>query len=309
MSALVIIRTPFQAWLVEKVLEKENIDTFDVLYFTENDSTEDRYYYNKLFLKSKKSEYLFVPSKKFSILTTILFKIKSRLWYKESAYDILVFASIENLFISPLVRKYSKSKLITFDDGTANINTKSIYHLESRNKRFLAYQYLLNALPLKYLKKRINKHYTLYKGYENIVDVGRLFYLDGWIESLSRDKNEIKVYFLGAPFEEVMNGQQISRLEKYVNELKVDVYVAHPRERNLLKIGVDILDKKGRIAEEAIIADAQDASIVLVGTFSTVMLNIGALCESTIVLLPKESLQTPKLFELSRKAGYTPVLI
>jgi len=309
MNALVIVRTPFQAWLVEKVLEKENIDVFDILYFTQNDSTEDKYYYNKLSSKSRKSDYIFVRPQRFDILSSFMFRVKSRLWYGMSVYDTVICASIDALFISSLVRAYSKSKLITLDDGTANININSCYFLESNSKKVLIYRYLFNALPLKDLKLRIDKHYTLYKGQKNIVNSERLVYLDGWTNNISRDKSKSKVYFLGAPFETVMSKEQIDRFEKYVSELKVDTYVAHPRERKLLEIGAKLLDKKGRIAEEAIIADAQDASITLVGIFSTVMLNIGDICESRIVLLPKDSLQTPELFELSKKAGCTPILI
>lgn len=309
MTALVIIRTPFQAWLVEKVLETEKINTFDILYFTQNDSAEDKYYYNKLSAKSIKSEYFFVCSQRFSIFSDVLFKIKSKSWYREKNYDILFCASIDALFISSLVRAFPSSKLITFDDGTGNINTNSCYYLQSNSKRLIVYRFLMKSLSLEKLKTRISKHYSLYKGYENIVNQDRLIYLDGWVEKASRDRSKSKVYFLGSPFEEDLNQEQIYRLEEYAKSIKIDAYIAHPRERNILDVGAEILNKNGRIAEEAIIADAKDASIVLVGTFSTVMLNIGTLCKSRIVLLPQECLRTPELFELSKKAGCTPILI
>lgn len=309
MRALVIIRTPFQAWLVEKVLEKECIKIFDVLYFTQNNSKEDGFYYEKLSLKARNSEYIFVPSQRFSILSAIMFKIKSRAWYKSSNYNQLLFASIDAFFINSLANAYPNAQLITFDDGTANINPNSIYHVESNNLRIFLYRYFMKALPLIQLKQKISRHYTLYRDRENIVESNRLRYIEGWTEKLSRNINESKIYFLGAPFEEVMNLQEIDRLEKYARALEVDAYVAHPREKNLLNLGAKLLDKRGRIAEEAIILDAKDASIVLVGLFSTVMLNIGPLCKECIVLLPKDAPKTPELFELSKKAGCTPILI
>lgn len=309
MTALVIIRTPFQAWLVEKVLEKEEIDTFDILYFTQNDSAEDKYYYNKLSVKSIKSEYCFVYPQRFSIFSDILLKIKSKSWYREKSYDVLFCASIDALFISSLVRAFPSSKLITFDDGTGNINTNSCYHLENNSKRLVIYRFFMKSLSLEKIKIRITKHYSLYKGYENIVNKDRLIYLNGWVEKSTRDRNNIRVYFLGSPFEEDLNKEQIGRLEEYAKSIKIDAYIIHPRERNILDVGAEVLNKNGRIAEEAIIYDAQNASIVLVGTFSTVMLNIGPLCKECIILLPRDSIQTPELFELSKKAGCTPVLI
>lgn len=309
MSTLIIIRTPFQAWLVEKVLEREHIEVFDVLYFTQNNSKEDSFYYEKLSLKARNSEYVFVPPQRFSILSAIMLKVKSRAWYKVSNYDELIFASIDAFFISSLAKAYPKAQVVTFDDGTANINPKSIYHIESNNLRVSFYRYLMNALPLIELKKRIRVHYTLYRNQENIVEPSRLRYIEGWTEKVSRNINKSKIYFLGAPFEEVMNLQEIDRLEKYARTLGIDVYVAHPREKNLLNLGTNLLDKKGRVAEEAIISDAKDASIVLVGLFSTVMLNIGPLCKECMVLLPKDSPQTLQLFQLSEKSGFNPILI
>lgn len=309
MSALVIIRTPFQAWLVQKVLEEENIEVFDVLYFTQNNAEEDKYYYSKISEKSRNSEYIFVPPQRFSILSSIMLKIKSRTWYKVLNYDLLLFASIDALFISSLANTYPDAKVITFDDGTANININSIYHVENNSRRVAIYRYFMNALPLEDLKRRISRHYTLYKGKVNIVELDRLIYLEGWTEKVTRDSNKDKIYFIGAPFEDVMSPEQITRIENYVKKLGVDAYVAHPRERKPLDIGVDFLNKNGLIAEDAIIADADGRTIRLVGWFSTVMINLESVCENRIVLLPKDSPQTPELFELSKKAGCTPILI
>lgn len=308
MSVLVMVKTPFQAWLVEKVLTEEGVSVFDVFYLTYDDSAEDIYYYNKLSLKCRNSEYFVINANRHYALTDILLKVKLWKWYRKYTYDTLIASSIDALFVSLSVRKYCKSELITFDDGTANIHIDSCYHLESKNKKFLIYRYLMNGLSLEKVKKNIVKHYTVYKGYKNIVDSTKLFYLDGWSESIRRDKAKTKTYFIGSPFSEVMTENEISRLESYVRELDVDFYVNHPREHKILDVGVKILNKCGRIAEEAIIYDAGDCSIILVGWFSTVMLNLGPLCKSRIVLLPKESSLTPEAYKLSKKAGCTPIL-
>lgn len=309
MSTLVMIRTPLQAWIVNQVLEKEGIDIFDIFYLTHNDSAEDNYYYNKLSLKSRNSEYFVVNPKRHYALTDIFLKLKLLRFYGKHTYDTLIVASIDALFVSLTVRKYYESELVTFDDGTANINIDTSYHVESKNKKILIYRYLMNGLSLEKVKKNIVRHYTLYKGYKNIVDTTKLVYLDGWSENICRDKTKSKTYFIGAPFTEIMTEDEINRLKDYVRKLEVDYYVKHPREREILDVGGKVLNKRGRIAEEAIISDAGDCSIVLVGWFSTVMLNLGQLCESRIVLLPKDSHLTPEASKISRKAGCTPILI
>lgn len=304
---LVIIRTPLQAWIVQKVLDKENIEDFDIIYITQDDSEEDRYYYNQLYNKAKKASYIFVQRQKFSFLNTLLMRIQLRKWYRIKSYSLIIYASITALVANSLVTKFSKAALITFDDGAANIVASDEYHHESQNKRYLIYRYLLKASSINFIKSRIIRHYTLYPGFINIVDSARLRYLDGWSNKVS-NQSDTKTYFIGSPFEEAMNQEQIARLEIYAKNLNISKYVTHPRERNILNIGAEVLKKYGRIAEEAIIADSGDCSICLVGWFSTVMLNMGALCTSRIVLLPKDSPQTPELFELSKKAGCTPVL-
>jgi len=309
MKTLVVIRTPFQAWLVQRVLEKEKVVNFDLVYFTQNNSEEDKYYYNQLTLKAARADYIFVKPKRFDIISHMFFRLKANKWYKNANYTSVIFASINALVPNSLISKHRKAKLITFDDGAANIVSKGIFCNESSSIRFRTYRFLIGTVPLNVIKKRISYHYTMYRLYDNIIENERLRYIDCFNKNNDNKSNITKTYFIGAPFKETMSQEQISRLENYVKNLKVDFYITHPRERKNLNIGVEVLNKYGRIAEEAIIADAGDCPIILIGWFSTVMLNIGPLCESRIVLLPKDSLQTPELFELSKKAGCTPILI
>ena len=39
--SLVLVRTPFQAWLVMRVLKEEGVGCYDVIYFTQNNSEEE----------------------------------------------------------------------------------------------------------------------------------------------------------------------------------------------------------------------------------------------------------------------------
>ena len=305
---LLIIRTPFQAWFVEQILKQERIEQFDIVYITQNNSEEDRYYYSHLKSKARNGSYIFVKQQKFDILNTIFLRIKLRSWYNSGSYNKIIYASITALVPNSLVANFSTSELITFDDGAANIVASDEYHVESKSRKYLLYRYLLGALPINDIKSRISRHYTLYSDFKNIVDARRLIHLDSW-NTKSNTKSNTKTYFIGSPFEEIMNKNQILRLKNYVRELNIDSYVTHPRERKRLDIDVDVLNKQGRIAEEAIISDAGNQSIILIGWFSTVMLNIGSLCKDRIVLLPRDCLKTPELFELSKKAGCTPILI
>ncbi len=307
MKALVVIRTPFQAWLAQKVLEKEEVENFDIVYFTQNNAEEDQYYYSQLSHQSNKSDYIFVRSQRFDIFSHFIFRLKAHKWYKQGNYDLVMYASINALVPNSLISKHKHAKLITFDDGAANVFINGIFNSEAEAFRNKFYRIIMRSKSLEVVKDRISRHYTTYPSKDNIVESKRLYYLDGWgYKSIS---SQVKTYFIGAPFEEIMNTEQIIRLENHVKQLKIDCYVAHPRERTTLNIGVKLLEKNGRIAEDAIIADAKGKNIRLVGWLSTVMLNLESVCEDSVVLLPKESNQVQELTKLSRDFGCRVILI
>ena len=95
----------------------------------------------------------------------------------------------------------------------------------------------------------------------------------------------------------------MARLESYVRQLGVDVYVRHPREHEPLGLAAPFLDKRGRIAEEAILDDADGRSIVLVGFLSSVMFNLASCAKTRVVLVPPGAASHNKLIELARKVG------
>ena len=312
MNKLLIIRTPFQAWLAERVLIEEKVDSFDLIYFTQNNSIEDNYYYEKLALKAERFEYIFVLPQRINVLSLIFFKLRSRSWYKHSQYHTIFCASIDDFYITSLIRSNHNCRLITFDDGTSNIDTKSSYSYfkESRSIRDSVYRFLLNGLPLTQVKSLIDKHYTMYDGYENIVDSSKLIFLDKLKRSSYEEKGTTKTYFIGTPFEEIRSDKEIKGLEKYLEGWNFSAYVAHPREKKLLRIRAETLDKKGKIAEEAILENAKDASIILIGgNLSSVMLNIGHICKEVIVILPERSKITKNIARMSVDFGFTVILI
>lgn len=309
MSTLLVVRTPFQAWLAQKVIEKEQAKSLDVVYFTQNDSEEDRYYYEQLALISERSEYIYVRPQRFDILSHAIFRLKAQKWYSSKKYNRVIYASINALVPNSLISNHKDSELITFDDGAANFVSSGIFHDEDYSLRVTIYRTLLRSKSLREIKKRVVRHYTIYPNNENIVERKKLVLIEGWKKYSETSSINAKTYFIGSPFEEVMNPSQIFRMKDYIKNLGIDAYVVHPRESNILDLGVAALNKNERIAEDAIIADAGSRPIRLVGWFSSVMLNLETVCESRVVLLPKDSAKSSELYELSKKAGCTPILI
>ena len=306
-KALVLIRTPFQAWLFEKIIEEECLTQFDLIYFTQNLSNEDQWYFKKLSQRSKNNYLIFVSRKKFDILNHLGFWLKTKNLNLQKAYDIVFLSSIDSLVLNAIASEKYYKELVTFDDGTGNYNCESIYFDDYSRGRLKLYQKLFSTQSLGRIKSRINRHYTLHINLKNIVGRDRLLEIKGWVSSTEKKDdtclNKEKIYFIGSPFEEVLTKDEIVNIENYAKKIGVDAYVKHPRERNALAIGAVILDKRGRIAEEAILDDAKGYEIILIGSLSSVMFNLSLCVKKRIILTNEKYSSGNYLLDLAVESG------
>jgi len=306
-KALVLIRTPFQAWLFEKIIEEERLTQFDLIYFTQNLSDEDKLYFDKLSQRSRNSYLIFVSRKNFDILNHLGFWLKTKKLNLKKNYDVVFLSSIESLVLNAIASKKCSNELVTFDDGTGNYNCKSIYFDDVSRGRLKLYQKLFGTQSLGKIKSRIKRHYTLHINLKNIVGRDRLLEIKGWVSPIEKKDDTFlkkeKIYFIGSPFEEVLKKNEIVSIENYAKKIGVDAYVKHPRERNALAIGAVILDKRGRIAEEAILDDAKGHEIILIGSLSSVMFNLSSCVKKRIILTNEKYSSGNYLLDLAVESG------
>lgn len=308
-SALLLIRTPFQAFIARQVLIEEKVSSFDLLYFTQNNSSEDLYYFDLLSSGSVNAEYFYAPKRKFDILGQLDFRLQARSYFQDKNFDFVLLASIDAPVINAIASRQS-AELVTLDDGSANIFSLGHYHVDSTNWRGRIYRKLLGGACLSDFKRRIARHYTLYPQFENIVEPERLRTLDGVDgQPAGRQQGSIRTYFIGAPFEEVMTASQIKVFQSYLRSQQIDYYVKHPREDHPLELDIPLLDKAGRIAEDAICRDADGADINIIGWFSTVLLNLGGLAKRRTMILFASDSGTSLMVELGKEAGCEIVML
>jgi|CXWL01.1.fsa_nt_gi hypothetical protein len=308
-KALVLLRTPFQAWIVERVLKQEDIAQFDLVYFTQDDSAEDRYYFGRLASRSGMTAYCHVRRKQPDILNHLYFRWKIRLWFRPANYDFVLLSSIDALVPNALATS-KDAALITFDDGTANINKQCVYYVENQGLRVRFYRWMLGAASLVEIKLKIRRHYTLYDKNENIVESERLRFLPLWFgEHKVPEDAPVISFFIGEPFEEVYDVRQLAKLGEYIKCFDLDYYVKHPRETSVIAEHVVQLDKAGKIAEDAIINSARCSRIHLIGCFSTVMFNMQGYAWKRTMILFSDDPTTLSMSELARNAGCEVVLI
>lgn len=229
---LVLVRTPFQAWLVEKVLEAEQVASFDLLYFTQNNSQEDRFYFGRLAEIARAARFVFVPTQARDLLNHVRFAIHAWPFVFGKRYDATIVSSIDSHVLNALANRRLAGELVTFDDGTANYNQAGVYFRDPTSWRARLYQRIFGASSVAETRSKIIRHYTIHPDLENIVDGDRLLTLAGWGSVLPAGGSEEapRSFFIGAPFRETLDSRQLARLESYARSMGVDSYVRHPRE-------------------------------------------------------------------------------
>lgn len=304
-KALLLIRTPFQAFSVLKVLEEEKINQFDIVYFTQQNSEEDRVYYRKLADNSLQCRYLYVKPQKFDLLNNLLFKFKLSGWIKKNQYTDVLLSSFDSYVINGLFFNKKNAKLITFDDGFGNFIKDTHYYKRSNKIRNILYNVIFSSKNLSLIKEKIVKHYTFHPILENVVEKNRLCQLSFGISDISDVKfKNVITFFIGAPFEEEMTDNQIIKLQEIAINQGCDYYIKHPREVSILNIKAVLLEKNGQLAEEIICQYAQTHSIKLVGYISTVMLNLRSVISECLVILPQGNNSTGAALSLVKKFGF-----
>jgi len=302
---LILIRTPFQAWLAEKVIEAESVVSFDLLYFTQNASAEDHFYYSRLAKKSRDARFVYFAKQVPDILNHLRLAFAVWPFVFGRRYDATMVSSIDSYVFNAIANRRFAGELVTFDDGTANYNKSGVYFQDSSALKARLYTLFFGATSVKAVRTKIDRHYTTQSNMDNIVDRDRLYKVSAWEDSESPSDSQLppRVYFIGAPFEEFLDSRKIELLESRVRDMEVSVYVKHPRENNPLELGVPFLEKSGKIAEEAILEDASCQPIVLIGSLSSVMFNMANRADRRIVFVPDNTGHQDSFIELARRSG------
>ena len=159
-SALVLCRTPFQARLIDKVLCEERVDHFNLLYFTQQNSPEDRHYFAALSRRSAHAELVHVPPERFDLLNYIRLRLHAGSLMRDLHCEIVILASIDNFVFNAIARRQRGAELVTVDDGLGNIVASGSYRKTLFGGRGDAYRWMFGASSLREIRERIVQ--TLY---------------------------------------------------------------------------------------------------------------------------------------------------
>ncbi len=249
---------------------------FNFIYYTWIDNDKHRFYYKRLADIAERSIYIHLNARGPTHFYRFFRAFKC---LQASAEATLAFSSIDSIYIQYAIKKFAPRTIITFDDGSANINKNSFYFKIKKMPilRRLACWLVRGDVDQNWIKKNSRAHYTIYSDFENIVEDNRVIS----VKLLASRDRSIKKHtkqralrvFLGEPVSE-LHHDHLSR--DYINILKnldIDKYLPHPREYNLHAIKNII--ETNLIAEDYISQCLDEFELVHVySLFSTALLNI-----------------------------------
>lgn len=231
---LIICYSPFQVLLAKCILEKDPNNKY-IFIMAGFDNYKNQMYFNKLkglnnvvasyyISIQKKSNWVVDGIYSFYILRNLIPIIN------HIEFDNIYVANIDKVEIRYFLGRIRFKILNTFDDGTSNIYKNSFFYLKEGWKKRL-FDKIMSCVfnvenTLEEQKLLINKHYTIFLGFPNIIDNIEYLYLFDSEINVKESEDEICV-FLGQPLKGIE--RIIRNIQDYYN---IDLYFPHPRETN-----------------------------------------------------------------------------
>lgn len=279
LEALFVCYTPLQMLITQSIIDQNDIQKYGIILIAQHNEKYE-YYFSKIVKKAIFSfKYSLNPElQKFYLLRAVK-SFRKKLTEKLMTYlvkDIYV-SSINNLYIQSLVFHLNFENLYTFDDGLANIYSKSLYYKDDDRPKWK--RYIWNFLERKYSTKDIRnlskQHFTIYPNNSNIIENVKVVNLitDDYMH---KDGFEEINIFLGQPIYEVNPIFNDTYIENVIKELDIKYYFPHPREHYKLPASINIIESE-LIFEDYIIQLYKNSSykkINVYSFFSSCMLNI-----------------------------------
>lgn len=304
-DSLFLCRTPLQARICLKLLEKEGIESFDVVYFTQNDSDSDRHYFCRMKENGCRAEYIHVQPRSPDILNHLAAILKLQKYKNFDGYRKIFLASLDCILFRYIIKQNSRATLHGFDDGTANITPTSLYFDDYRYVRARLYGAILGIPSSEKVKDLLVRHYSIYPGFDNVVPEDKIIHLSLFDGSRSTEGQLASgfTFFIGQPFQEAYSADALAKLKAWVSTQRVDYYVMHPRESTPLLDHIPVLEKSGQLAEDAIIHAAGGRRPRVLAAYSSVLFNMSSDVADKFYIASDSTDIEAQRIALARRAG------
>lgn len=307
MTSLFVCRSPLQALIAEEIIRKvlPNKEVH-LIYLVYSVNKKNCYYFDRLSKHCTHSSF-HVVSQRYPFFFVELNKIIN----KDVSYDNVFVSSIDNVQIHYVLSKIKKNKLLTFDDGTANISYNGGYYSQPLSTKikalFKSPFYRLYGCKYNFnkVKDQSSTHYTLYGG-RNIINNTVLLSLDDTKLSQFQESkiknNSSCILFLGTVYDEIVQNKKnagvlVSKVKDYIftlqNKSKI-YYLPHPRDNNNY-FDLELVDNYEYLVAEDVVVDLLKSysNITLLGFSSSAQFNFLE-CDSIKNIIFKSDLITFK---------------
>lgn len=231
---LIICTTPLQVVIAERIIEKYPEEEFIGVMLVSSSNNKQKYYYEKL-SKVTRSSYWFNLEKYKGRLRYLIFFIYCRYFlFSNKRFSRVFLSSIDSVCLQAMIsgQNQEEIEIFTFDDGSANIHKDSMFYIEPQTRLGkVAYRCLGNKYSITKIKEKSFLHYTIYEGFDNIIENTEfipLFKCNA-VQEVDNDKECISI-FLGQPIFDI-DELNIKYISSAVEKLGIDFYFPHPREK------------------------------------------------------------------------------
>lgn len=266
---LIICYTPLQVLLAEKIIDLYPNEKFYGIMLCSVQNAKFDYYAERLTQKCSESFVMKQSTDRFNLLKEIAYL---RIKFLGKSFDKVFVASINDIQIQFILSSTKFNEFYTFDDGTANIASSSVYYIDEPKTaiRLLINTLFCNKYSVAKLKALSQKHYTIYQGLPNIIWNTEYVDLFGGREAKEVDGEVINI-LLGQPVY-LDKQKNIDLAERVIKQFNIHAYLPHPREQYKLD-NVQYIDTS-LILEDYLAQEFKDRKCCIYTYFSSAALNI-----------------------------------
>lgn len=263
---LFLVRSPFQATLVERIVADERISTFDCIYYNPALNAKDKTYFARL---QAKARHAILLSRESPLGWYHFLRIAS---YKHGA---VFFGNHTFSVFRRLVSAKRGASIYSFDEGGGNFDPHGALQQDRRKWVERLRDGAMNAPPAGKLFAKVEAHFTVDVRMQNVVPPEKLRQVNFGSENTAISSVEPINILIGQPYEEYLLPDQVELLFNAYREVPGSLYAPHPRENfdrlpRQFKLLMD-----DRIIEEVIYAFRGEGHLVrVIGCSTTVFASI-----------------------------------
>ena len=277
--------TPLHVLISKRIIFEEGIEDYFCFYLGLNKNKKNLFYYEKLSAKSIRSKFISIGRK--NILSILLLMFEGLVLRLRCDNNLIFYTgNIKKMHSRFLMFLSGYKSIVTFDDGVGNLVSDGYFSSDERI--FFKWFFLIfnSQLTYKYIIENIDKHYTIYDFKNIFKNTVKIILFKDNINRQSGEKIVVLVTSPFAFFDMMSKSNEINLYDRLIKDYNVDFIINHPLDsKEYLYDGCKVINSKF-IAEELVFKLLQKNDVTVIGTYSSVLLNLSSVHGVNVVNVP-----------------------